>query len=241
MPPGGDNELRLDRMDVSLHSVEMVRSRFIFVVFNPLLLILCILVLFAMAKGGWIDLSEIARAAQPWQALIASVIALIAAAAAYSAALAKVFLDSQLATLSYLRTHLGLVTRLRYCVAKLIEEAVFLNSVILRGGHQDWSEDDLANFYFSPCREIEEAWAAVDLVPVDLIPHLAELRDLHAAAERVSKRLTLLQCDAAQDDIRKALAKFGTVCSQVYRSGNVLVEGLDVAIRRSRESAKWDT
>lgn len=220
----------------------MIRNRFVFVIFNPLLIILCLLLIFWTAKSGWIDLGAIANAAQPWQALIASLIALIAAAAAYSAALARIYFDSQIATFNSLRTHLGILTRLRFFCLDLAEQVIVFRSAIINE-ENDWPKNwkKFSRFDFLSGEELHEAWAAVELVPVDLIPHLAALRDYHATALRAADRLRELQSHTPYEEAREQLMRLERLCSKISQHVFTLSSGLEVAIKRAREAVNWDT
>lgn len=108
-----------------------------------------------------------------WQTLLASLVAVIAAAIAYAAAMAKVKQDRQISDEQILRRSLAILLKLEFAIQVLRQEARDLEKKVGDPKCPTFKTIDLA--IVEP-KELLEAWETLDLFPADLLLSLRVLR-----------------------------------------------------------------
>jgi hypothetical protein len=133
-----------------------------------------------------------------WQTLLASFVALAAAATAYVAAMAKVKQDKQISDEQLMRRSLALLLKLEFAVQVLRQEGRELEEKLGDWKTTSFKTVDLA---ISEPKEILEAWETLDLFPGDIILALRTLR-----AGLVLYRTDLAKFDSQVDWQKNTLA-----------------------------------
>jgi hypothetical protein len=122
--------------------------------------------MFAAVFVVWLTVDPKGFALKDWQPLMASFVALGAATLAYNAAMAKVNYDRARELRELSRKRLGIYLRLRYAAAELVRQTNNVKLALGMNVTRGKRNVPVYSITIGNPKELEEAWANLDLFPV---------------------------------------------------------------------------